>query len=616
MISSVNNIVQKMKLTVVLAIVGLVPFFLAVVQSAQIVRINIKSYENITQVDELFHMSVKMSSLMHELEVEFALSEIELDRGSGGVSAKLKEQRVKVDEAVVAAVNVQKELQQDYFTETLNSMWAKVAHDLDELKSIRQGIAAGGIELADVHKYYGTLILDCLTFVSNVSQLSDEHNVSKGLLAWSHLLRAKVFASSEIAEGSVGFQRGKFTQEEITELSSDIVSQNVMYDLFFEVSAPPMSQAVRNYLGTPNVSEIRKMRELAINFGIWGNISAVSANDFYSAQMTHLEKLNQLSIAYADDVMEIVDAHLEEGKRLVLRSIAVSLLALVASLAIMAVVAFALRSQLGRVASGARQMAAGDLTIKLPKRANNEIGDLIVSLAIFRDETKKAREAEAKARTSREERLQREVELAELNRQRSANIATELERTATAIKQLTTSVNAVTDSVETVRDKAIEIKTKSEHGTETVRNAVEAMKDIRHSSSEISSITKLIDEISFQTNLLALNARVEAARAGDAGRGFAVVAAEVQQLAARSAKAASDISELIAQSTKQVQFGSEIVDKSGDALNEIAESIFEISSTIQEVSVSSREQALAIEDINRTTATLDLSMQELTQASA
>ena len=85
------------------------------------------------------------------------------------------------------------------------------------------------------------------------------------------------------------------------------------------------------------------------------------------------------------------------------------------------------------------------------------------------------------------------------------------------------------------------------------------MERITSSSSKISNIIGLIDDIAFQTNLLALNASVEAARAGDAGKGFAVVAIEVRRLAQSAASASAEVKALIEQSAHEVEGGSRLV---------------------------------------------------------
>lgn len=124
---------------------------------------------------------------------------------------------------------------------------------------------------------------------------------------------------------------------------------------------------------------------------------------------------------------------------------------------------------------------------------------------------------------------------------RTEHQAASLEQTAAALDQITQNVASSSKRTAEARHVAIETNKSARHSGEVVSSAVAAMQRIERSSSQISSIVGVIDEIAFQTNLLALNAGVEAARSGEAGKGFAVVAQEVRELAQRSAHAAKEI---------------------------------------------------------------------------
>jgi methyl-accepting chemotaxis protein len=113
---------------------------------------------------------------------------------------------------------------------------------------------------------------------------------------------------------------------------------------------------------------------------------------------------------------------------------------------------------------------------------------------------------------------------------RTEQQAASLEETAAALDEITANVASSTKRAEEARSVASEANRSALKSGEIVAGAVEAMKRIETSSSRISNILGVIDEIAFQTNLLALNAGVEAARAGEAGKGFAVVAQEVRNL--------------------------------------------------------------------------------------
>jgi methyl-accepting chemotaxis protein len=199
----------------------------------------------------------------------------------------------------------------------------------------------------------------------------------------------------------------------------------------------------------------------------------------------------------------------------------------------------------------------------------------------------------------------------EQSKARSERISNDLENTAQTVEELANSVSSSLKTTEMANTFANEMQLNANEGNTVVQNAIAAMERIRAASDKITSIIKIIDEIAFQTNLLALNARVEAARAGHVGRGFAVVATEVQQLAARSARAASDVSELIEQSACEVRNGAAIVETSGVTLAEIAYGATEIAGLIDTITEMSRQQSRSLNEVSAATGRLDDEMQAL-----
>ena len=184
---------------------------------------------------------------------------------------------------------------------------------------------------------------------------------------------------------------------------------------------------------------------------------------------------------------------------------------------------------------------------------------------------------------------------------------------------------AVSLTIETNERTLAELQSANNH-------VVQAMAEISESSTKISGIINLINDIAFQTNLLALNASVEAARAGDHGKGFAVVATEVRKLAHRSAKASSEIGELVELEMKSIKNGREFVEGSDKALKsmqketeemlqtlknksnlsmeEILESVIKFSEMMENIEVASSEHASGISQVNVAIADMDKLTQE------
>ena len=196
--------------------------------------------------------------------------------------------------------------------------------------------------------------------------------------------------------------------------------------------------------------------------------------------------------------------------------------------------------------------------------------------------------------------------------ERTTRQAATIEETSAAMERLATTVMENAKRAQDANGKAKGVTISAEQSGEVMAQATGAMERITSSSSKISNIIGMIDDIAFQTNLLALNASVEAARAGDAGKGFAVVAVEVRRLAQSAAAASADVKMLVEQSANEVRDGSRLVADAAERLNGILEGVRASSALMEGISRDSQEQSTGITEVSVAVRQMD----EMTQHNA
>ena len=140
---------------------------------------------------------------------------------------------------------------------------------------------------------------------------------------------------------------------------------------------------------------------------------------------------------------------------------------------------------------------------------------------------------------------------------------------------------------------------RGEQGNAKMNALLDAMDEIKVSSSNINKIIKLIDDIAFQTNILAPQCGRRGGRAGQHGKGFAVVAQEVRTLAEKASNAAKDTTEMIEGSIRNVESGISIANETAESLNRIVGEVANASELVKSIAIASREQALGIEQLNQ-----------------
>ncbi|MCZ9889129.1 methyl-accepting chemotaxis protein [Brachyspira hyodysenteriae] len=173
-------------------------------------------------------------------------------------------------------------------------------------------------------------------------------------------------------------------------------------------------------------------------------------------------------------------------------------------------------------------------------------------------------------------------------------------------------IDKTSNDIVLTNDKIQVLTNSSEHCYNLSKESMALMEDITKATSEISNITKIIDDIAMQTNILALNASVEAARAGEQGKGFAVVAAEVRNLAQTSQESVKNITNIVNTSIEKIQDGNKKIKETMDALEDITNKARESSYIVSQMVESSTEQDASAREVQSAVNSVDISAEQNT----
>jgi methyl-accepting chemotaxis protein len=291
-------------------------------------------------------------------------------------------------------------------------------------------------------------------------------------------------------------------------------------------------------------------------------------------------------------------------------TIGLGVVTLILGVAISVLVIRTLTRAINQAVDVARQVAAGDLSVRITVQGKSEIARLLLAL---KDMQTSLANVVREVRSGSEGVSTASSEIATGNHDLSARTETQagaLQQTAASMDQLGATVRQNAENAaqaDQLAKRASEVAVK---GGGVVAEVVDTMKGITEASRKIGDIISVIDGIAFQTNILALNAAVEAARAGEQGRGFAVVASEVRSLAGRSAEAAREIKSLITNSTERVEAGALLADQAGSTMSEVVQSIQRVTAIMAEISAATREQSSGVTEVGAAVTQMDQATQQ------
>ncbi len=256
------------------------------------------------------------------------------------------------------------------------------------------------------------------------------------------------------------------------------------------------------------------------------------------------------------------------------------------------------------------QLARGDLTAEIraefPQAYLRVRANYNETLATLRQLIGAAVSIAEAIRTSSREIAQASEDLA---RRTEGNAASLEQSSATLVeidKRLQAGSQAARSTVERADQAILTVGT----GRQIAQEAVEVMRDVARSATDIDNVIEGLDKIAFQTRVLAMNAAVEAGRAGEAGRGFAVVADLVSALAMRSEEEARSARAQLTVTQSGILSAVEAVERVDGAFDTIEADVQQVHGLLGSVTRDNSASAVAVTQITSAVGAMNLATQQ------
>jgi methyl-accepting chemotaxis protein len=473
---------------------------------------------------------------------------------------------------------------------------------LRDLSGKRTEISGQGIPPKAAIGFYSGVNAKFLNAISKMTGASEDAKVSTEITAYVAFLQSKERAGIERAVLNGTFSAGKFAEGAYQKYSSLVAEQDAYLATFFTIAKPAQVTFYQQHLNAAAVGATQRMRLIA-DSNDPSKIATIRAEDWFKQQTAKIDLLKEVEDKLSTDLAADGDKLQGEAITSLRISVALTSLALLASLWLGLIVASSIVNQVLTMRDWAKSAAEGngDLTYHLSTDSRDELGELASWFNAFieqlHDSISKVQQASVEVlRTAHSTReglsdlalASREVahtvqesakgveqvthQLEESNVALHAvsaavdNVARGSEQTASGtamgsrrVEEVVASVQSVSRRSQAALEKASEVAKLGSLGQESLGKTRQAMavidaqssdladqlRDLVSLSGSIGNILKSIEEIADQTNMLALNAAIEAARAGEQGRGFAVVAEEVRRLAERTSTEVTAINDLV-----------------------------------------------------------------------
>ncbi|MDQ7042859.1 MAG: methyl-accepting chemotaxis protein [Sulfurimonas sp.] len=558
-------------------------------------------------------LSVKMSSLVHEIQKERGATAGFLGSKGTKFVETLTNQRKHTDEKRENLKVTMDKIELDALPKEFVNNLQSALNNFNKVTTIREDVNSQSISKKDAIAYYTSMNSDLLDSISVFAFESTEVSVVKALNSYVNFLYSKERAGIERAVGASVFGAQFASLKEKLKFKG-LVEQQSSFLKSFEVLASTQNRNFfKDTLSGSVIDEVNTMRAI-----ILGNApikeSNIKASYWFKTITLKINLLKKVEDKLSENLIEKIDNIYNNNSSTLMWIIIINVILLALTSIIGHVISNYILSTLKEISRVADELSTGNLTENITLNTQDELGQTAKALNHFIDGVG---ETIAIAKSDSDENVAISHELSVT----ANNVGENVERSVIIINETTQYADSVRDkivlAIEDAKASKIEIIKANDKlfaakeeiiqlANEVRKNAqnevelAQRMDQVSHDAGDVKNVLEVISDIADQTNLLALNAAIEAARAGEHGRGFAVVADEVRKLAERTQKSLTEINATI---NVIVQSITDLSTQMGTA----AEEIEELSHTAENVE---EQISITVDIVNEAVNVSDRTVQE------
>ena len=296
------NIITSIPLRLKLALMVLVPAIGLLTLAYPEVRTAVKVKNESSALQSLVQLSVRASSMVHELQKERGLSAGYLGSGGGSFGAALTDQTAATDAKIGDFESYLGEFDAPRFGSEFESALSAATDRLQQLDEMRSNIRGLEVTTAAGIGYYTGTNAAFLSLVESLPKLSSDGAVGVSASAYTAFLQSKERAGVERAVLANTFARDAFAPGFYRRFTNLVDVQNVYLDVFRASASDDHKAALTAVLNSPAVVETERMRQVANERATSGNFG-IDPAVWFEQQTQKINLLKDLEDQLAADLM-------------------------------------------------------------------------------------------------------------------------------------------------------------------------------------------------------------------------------------------------------------------------------------------------------------------------